>query len=146
MNSHIHTIQDCQTELRDVSLKATPARIALLQLLESADTPLDTGGMFHSLQKQGIKTDQATVFRIINTFTQKGITKQLQFNESKFRYELSSKEDHHHLICEHCGDIEDISDCGIGQLEKEIEKKKRFTVKRHSLEFFGLCNTCQHLE
>ena len=30
-----------------------------------------------------------------------------------------------------------------GDLEKEIKKKKHFTVKRHSLEFFGVCHQCQ---
>jgi len=34
--------------------------------------------------------------------------------------------------------LEDISDCNISELEKEIQHKKKFLVKRHSLEFFGL--------
>jgi Fe2+ or Zn2+ uptake regulation protein len=55
------------------------------------------------LEKNNIKSDPATVFRIVNMFTEKGLTKQIQLNEGKFRYELSSKEDHHHLICEKCG-------------------------------------------
>lgn len=134
---------DCKTELNGAELRATPARIAVMKLLETTDTPIDVATIIAYLEKQHIKTDPATAFRIINMFTQKGLTTQLSLNEGKFRYELSSKADHHHLICEHCGKIEDISECAIPDLEKDIKKKKGFMVKRHALEFFGLCRNCQ---
>lgn len=134
---------DCKEELRGVSLRATPARIALMNLLEKSDKPLDVQAMIEYLQTKDVDTDPATVFRIINMFTEKGLARQVQLNEGKFRYELSSKPDHHHLICQKCGAIEDISDCSIEKLEKEITRKKKFLVKSHSLEFFGVCKQCQ---
>lgn len=136
-------MHDWKTELREVALKATPARLAVLSILERVEKPLDVAAIADYLRQEQIKADQATIFRIINTFTDKGLIRQLQLHEGKFRYELTSKKDHHHLICEHCGSIEDISDCSIPELEGEIEKKKQFTVKRHSLEFFGICKNCQ---
>ena len=141
MNTQIH---DCKDELRTADLKATPARIAVLSLLEMTDKPVDVSGIIKYLGKKDIKADPATVFRIINMFTQKGLTKQVQLNEGKFRYELSSKADHHHLTCTNCGRIEDISDCNIDYLEKEIEKKKKVKIASHSLEFFGICQQCLH--
>ena len=114
-----------------------------MNLLESSDKPVDVQTMIQYLNKKNIKTDPATVFRIVNMFTEKGLLKTVQFNEGKFRYELSSKPDHHHFICERCGAIEDISDCNIGALEKDIEKKKHIKVTSHSLEFFGICENCQ---
>lgn len=134
---------DCKDELNEQKLRATPARIALMKLLESATEPVDVQTMTEYLSKSDIKTDPATVFRIINMFTEKNLTKQIQLNEGKFRYELSSKADHHHFICENCGKIEDISDCNIEMIENEIKKKKGLLVKSHSLEFFGLCSDCQ---
>lgn len=134
---------DCKDELREAELKATPTRLAVLKLLEQTERPIDVASIIEYLKAHDIDADQATVFRIINTFTEKGLTRQLQFHEGKFRYELTSKGEHHHLICVHCGSIEDISDCNIGALEKEIEKKKGFKVASHSLEFFGICKQCQ---
>lgn len=141
INSRIQ--HDCKEELNEVELRATPARIALMQLLEKSDKPLDVQSMIEFLEQKDIKTDPATVFRIINMFTEKGLVKPIQLNEGKFRYELTAKEDHHHLVCEKCGDIEDISDCNINALEKEIEKMQQFKVTSHSLEFFGICKSCQ---
>ena len=134
---------DCTSELHEAELKATPARLAVLELLEKTETPIDVATITDYLKKNEIKADQATVFRIINMFTQKGLTKQIQLNEGKFRYELTSKPDHHHLICQKCGTIEDISDCAVGDLEKDIEKKKNFKIVSHSLEFYGMCKDCQ---
>jgi Fe2+ or Zn2+ uptake regulation protein len=134
---------DCKDELNEVELRATPARVALMKFLESSNKPVDVQTMIEYLEKKAIKTDPATVFRIVNTFTEKGLTKQIQLQEGKSRYELAGGIDHHHLVCTHCGDIQDISDCNIDILKKDIEKKKNFKVTSHSLEFYGLCSNCQ---
>ena len=134
---------DCKIELNDVALRATPARLALMKLFEGSDQPIDVQTMIEYLEKKDIATDPATVFRIINMFTEKGLTKQIQLQEGKFRYELASKADHHHLVCTRCGNIQDMSDCNIDVLESHIEKKKNFKVTSHSLEFFGICADCQ---
>ncbi len=136
-------LHDCKEELNEAELRATPARIAVMKLLETTNTPVDVSMIIEYLEEKNIKTDPATAFRIVNMFMEKGLVKQISFNEGKFRYELSSKADHHHLICENCGQIQDISDCAIPELEGDIKKKKGFLVKRHSLEFFGLCKNCQ---
>ena len=133
---------DCKTELSHVKLRATTARLALMKFLEESSKPVDIQMMTEYLCKSNIKTNQATVFRIINIFTQKGLTRKMQLNEGKFRYELATNAEHHHLICEECGRIEDISDCHIANLEKEIAYKKDFLVTSHSLEFFGFCKNC----
>src|SRR6266704_298005 len=134
---------DCKTELNDAALRATPARIAVMKLLEETEKPVDIAVVKDHLEKEHIATDPATVFRIMNMFTEKGLVKQISFNEGKFRYELASKPDHHHLICNSCGKVEDFSDCAIPDLEKDIKKKKGFAVAAHALEFYGLCVTCQ---
>lgn len=136
-------IHDCKGELREVDLRATPARLAVMNFLENTKQPVDANSVINYLNIKRIKTDPATVFRMMNTLTQKGITTPIQFQEGKTRYELSNKEDHHHLICDNCGRIEDISDLIIPTLEKDIKNKRNFLVKRHSLEFFGLCKNCQ---
>lgn len=132
---------DCKQELKSVSLKATPARLGVLKLLETANMPVDVSTITQYLQENSIEVDQATVFRIINLFTERGLTKQIHLNEGKFRYELASRKDHHHLVCENCGTIEDIS-CSVVEIDKEIKEKKHFTVKHHSLEFYGICKNC----
>ena len=122
-------------------LKTTQARISLLKLVEKQGRPVDSQFLIDTLQK-GLRVDKVTVFRILNVLTEHGILRRLEFGEGKARYELAT-EDHHHLICQSCGSIEDISDCNIRALEQEIKNKKKFIVKLHTLEFYGLCSNCQ---
>lgn len=141
--SKIKIKHDCKIELNEASLRATPSRIAVMKFLENTTTPVDVQKIKEYLAKQNIPTDAATVFRIMNIFTQKSITRQISFNEGKFRYELASREDHHHLICKNCDKVEDFSDCAIPALEKDILKEKGFQVTSHALEFYGLCESCK---
>ena len=134
---------NCKDELQEVSLKATPARIAVMKFLESADQPVDVNSILDYLKKEDIDTNPATVFRMMNDFLQKGITKQIQFQECKARYELSNKRHHHHLICTNCGKVEEVEGDFLKEMEDKIYKDKKFRVKDHSLEFFGLCENCQ---
>lgn len=130
-------------QLNQYNLRATPARIAILDLLKDISTPIDVQNTYQYLQEKKIPTDEATVFRIMNTFVKKGLVKQTYFNGGRARYELAGLEDHHHLICEKCGSVSDFSKCNIPELEKDILKNNNFKVTNHSLEFFGLCANCQ---
>ncbi|MBI5044864.1 MAG: transcriptional repressor [Candidatus Levybacteria bacterium] len=129
-------------QLHQTQLKKTPARMAVLSYLHNATIPMDADSIFDHLKLEHEAADRATVYRILEAFSQKGLVKRLEFGEGKYRYELSG-DDHHHLICESCGAIEDISDCNIAYLEKDIKNKKKFLVKRHSLEFYGQCRDCR---
>lgn len=128
--------------LQNAQLKITNARKVTLHFLEKEARPVDVEEIVAHLRTHDLATDRATVYRMIETFLEKGIITRLEFGEGKYRYELAGS-DHHHLVCENCGRIEDISDCGIERWEKEIKKKKGFIIKHHSLEFFGLCKLCQ---
>jgi Fur family ferric uptake transcriptional regulator len=114
-----------------------------MQLLEQTNQPVDVSMIIAYLKKEAIEIDPATVFRIMNAFTQKGITTPIDLHEGKTRYELTNKHHHHHLICNNCGNIEDVVDVDIAFLEKNIAHKHAFLVQRHALEFFGLCINCQ---
>lgn len=129
--------------MKQVHLRVTPIRLAVLRVLENHENPTDVKFIFDYLKRNRIKADQATVFRILKSLMSKSLVKTIQLNESKLRYEPSSRPDHHHFVCDKCGTIEDVPDCNIFQIEKEVRQKRGFIIKRHSLEFFGLCSNCQ---
>lgn len=135
---------DNKSIIQTKGLKATPTRLAIMDVMEKSTKPLDVSEILLRLQEdQKVYADQATVYRIVDAFYTTGIIKRLQFQDSKVRYERNL-EDHHHVVCSQCGRVEDIMDCSVGKLEHEIYKKKGFKVTGHSLEFFGLCKSCQN--
>jgi Fe2+ or Zn2+ uptake regulation protein len=131
-----------QTDLKKVGLKETKGRNEVLKLLQTERTPVDVALISAHLKKSRLFLNCATIYRILRVFCQKGIAKRIEFQEGKFRYELN-RDDHHHLICEGCGKIEDISYCPLTQMENQIKHDKNFIIKRHAFEIFGVCKQCQ---
>lgn len=136
-------VHDCKAELRTAKLRATPARLGVLDVLEHADRPIDVSTIIRLLAKQSLAVDDVTVFRILHVFTTKGLAKAIQFNEGKLRYEYGANPEHHHFVCDKCGDIEVVEHCNVDVIVDSIMKKTGAQVTRHSLEFFGLCKTCK---
>lgn len=128
--------------LQQYDLKSTPARLAVLGFLDHERRPQDVDTIEGHLKLEHEEADKVTIYRILDAFAERGLVNRLEFGEGKFRYELAG-DDHHHLICERCGSIEDIEDCFVTSFEKTIHDKTGFRVKRHSLEFFGVCVSCQ---
>ncbi len=128
--------------LKTNDLKVTPIRTAILLILGSEKGPIGVSEIIKKVEASGVSSDPATVFRTMNSFVEKKIVRPIQLFEGKVRYEMAGLADHHHFICKNCGIIQDISDCNISSLEKEIEKEKKVQIHNHSLEFFGLCKKC----
>lgn len=127
--------------LQNAGFRATPGRIAFLQLLQKATEPLDIQDAIKKLR--GHALDQATVYRIVEALRRKGIIQFVNLEHGHIHFELVSPTHHHHAICEHCGTIVDISKCNISHFEIEVKKVAGFeNINRHSLEFFGTCKAC----
>jgi len=132
-----------QTMLNAHGLKVTHARLALLEVLKSSRQPLDVEYIAKYFSQKHIRADEATLYRTLTIFFDKGIIRQVELHEGKRRYELSSLPHHHHIVCDECGAIEDVTIENEGLLINKATKKSAFLIKRHSLEFFGLCTQCQ---
>jgi Fur family transcriptional regulator, ferric uptake regulator len=130
--------------LKENRLRVTPARMAVLELLEKKDAPMDIQAILAELSASSIPCDQVTVYRMMETFVEKGMVKQVNFEDGKFRYEIEG-EHHHHLVCEQCGSIQAIHDPCLAVSETEVKQKYNFQITRHHLEFFGLCQSCANL-
>jgi Fur family ferric uptake transcriptional regulator len=123
-------------------IKKTSARLAITDYFYNIDYPVDIQEIIKFLRSKDLNTNKTTVYRIIEYLYNNNLLERLDFGEGKFRYEIK-KGDHHHLICNKCGRIEDITDNFINDFENEILDKRGFQVKKHSLEFFGICKNCQ---
>jgi Fe2+ or Zn2+ uptake regulation protein len=127
--------------LRTSGFKATPSRLAILELFKRSKKPLAAQEIIDLLPKG---TDAVTVYRTLKSFSAKGIIHQIDLRHNHAHYELTDIAEHHHLICLRCGRIEDVHECGIEDMQAAILRKtKHFAeIKQHTLEFYGVCKSC----
>jgi Fur family ferric uptake transcriptional regulator len=133
--------QDHKKILSAHALKATRARLAILDLMNQEKKPLGSGEIYQSVRRIA---DQATVYRVLKSFLEEGILREVNLRHDHVDYELADLPDHHHLVCVRCGLVEDFAECNADKLAKSILKKSKSfrSIQEHTMEFFGLCRTC----
>lgn len=133
---------DIRSRLALAHMRITPARITIMECLSKASGPLTIAELVTLTNASSTKYNQATIYRAIDTLAKKGLVKQIDFREGKYRYEIEG-EHHHHLVCNRCGKITPIHEACVSLSNKTIQATYHFAVSEHHLEFFGLCGDCQ---
>lgn len=123
-----------------IGKRFTKPRKAIFHALTNFEKPVTIKEIYHFLKNS---IDLASIYRTLDLMKQSAVVNEIEFGDGKKRYELvTGKNHHHHLVCENCGDVTDI-EMKEEQLLNKIKTKNDFRIKRHELEFFGLCQNCQ---
>ncbi len=127
--------------LRQVGLRATAKRESVLQSLAGAKEPLSAD----ELQQRHRQIDLVTIYRMLEDLAKAGLVQSVIWRDGIRRYESSLHAHHHHLVCDNCGDVEDVVVPHDQKIVKLVAARHRFQTRQHSMEFFGLCADCQQL-
>ena len=134
------------TKLSANGYRITLARRKIIKIFSITKRPISANEIITKLKAHGVKVNKTTVYREINFLLEQNVIRRLRIKQDKLYYESSLRE-HHHLICKRCDSILDIQhaelEMSINKLIKEVDIRKGFSIKEHSIEFYGLCNNCQ---
>ena len=115
----------------------------LVRIFKKHHLPLTEQELRLQLVKLGQDVNKTTVYRALEDLRAKNLVKAVELGDGKKRFELNLHNHHHHFVCTNCNLIEDIFvHNDVKHVEDKIRKEKKFQIKSHSLEFFGLCNNC----
>lgn len=127
--------------LRSAKQRVTPARLAVLAVLEKEKRPLSVEKVISIIGEKNI--DYVTAYRTITMLKKAGLVKQIDFQHNHAHYELATLGDHHHVVCVKCDRVADVANCGMEKMEKSALKESGFQkITQHALEFFGICKQC----
>ena len=118
MDGHTRSVDANEVEeirqlLRDRAVRATPARIAVLQELRSATSPLTHADLAEKLVPLGF--DKATVFRNLTDLTDADLIMRTELGDHVWRFEVldpnnPDSDKHPHFVCVECGDVRCLGD------------------------------------
>ncbi|KAB3527617.1 Fur family transcriptional regulator [Alkaliphilus serpentinus] len=133
--------------LKEKGFKLTPQRRAILNIVfENQGKHLNTEEIYGLVKDECPEIGLATVYRTLQLLEDMELVSRLNLDDGCSRYEFNSHEDdhqHHHLICEVCGDVIEVEIDLLEQLESEIEKLYKFKIKDHKVKFNGVCSDCR---
>lgn len=124
--------------LKEHGIRVSHQRLMVLDyLINNMDHPT-ADDIYKSLKSKDPILSQATVYNTLNLFVDNHIVSELDFNESRKRYDFYNKQ-HSHFICEDCGDILDL-DVDIENLK--LEGLEDCKVNSVDITIRGKCPNC----
>ena len=127
-------------DLKNAGLKATTPRLKILNLFETSDVRhLTAEDVYKILLADGEDVGLATVYRVLTQFEAAGLLIRHHFEGDKAVFELNQGTHHDHLVCLHCGKVEEFHDPEIEKRQDKIAKERGFAIREHSLYLFADC-------
>lgn len=132
--------------------RLTIPRTAILDLMSRTSRHMSAKEIHASLYRTNPSLGLTTVYRTLDLLNRMNLIQKIALGDGQIRYEYKGgeKEDHHHhLICTNCGRIIDYTEFEEEELtlvrktEEKLEKKYRFQIIDHNIEFYGLCEKCR---
>ena len=132
---------EAKTALRTRGLRATPSRIAVLELLRVESAPMSHGDVADRLASR--PWDRATIYRNLVDLSEVGLARRTDVGDHVWRFEAVSDDHdtaHPHFVCTECGTVE----C-LPEIELSIRRAKApRAVRQRQVEVHvrGLCDAC----
>ena len=134
---------DLEERLRDVGLRVTAPRVAVLRVLADASDHPRVDQVIERVREAGISISTQAAYDVCEALSRTGLAQRIEFAGGPIRYEARAGDNHHHLVCRHCGVTVDL-DCAVGLAPcMEPEDARGFEIDEASVTYWGTCPDCQ---
>jgi len=116
--------------------------VAVLRALEAA--PHSSAELVFALISDGLPgSSPQAVYMVLNDLVRAGLIRKFEPAGSAALYERRVGDNHHHLVCQSCGMVQDV-DCVVGQSPcLTPDDAQGFAIREAEVTFWGLCSRCQ---
>ncbi len=140
MATERHTLHQ---DIRQAGLRVTAPRLAVLTAVLGEGQHRDVEAIAEAARMQlGTLSTQA-VYDNLRVLEGAGLVRRIQPSGHSGRYEARVGDNHHHIVCRHCGVTVDV-DCAVGAAPcLEPSAKHGFVIEEAEVIFWGLCPQCR---
>lgn len=127
-------------QYRNLGLKLTPQRLAILHYLEGNTTHPSAEDIYRAVKRRFPTMSFATVYNTLEMLRRRGRLIELTGDPVKKRFDPNTAP-HHHFLCTGCGSMRDI--VANVRVETDSAAFASLTVTGSHVEFKGLCPACR---
>lgn len=143
----------CHGRFKGCGYRLTLSRQAILDVLSKTSEHLSAEEIYHYVHRIHPSSGMSTVYRTLELLVQLQLVHKFDFGDGRARYELGQAAEeeghHHHLVCVECQKVINYTDFIddevelLKKTEKGLAKKYNFQIKKHIIQFYGLCDKCR---
>jgi Fur family transcriptional regulator, ferric uptake regulator len=134
--------QDIRENFRRSGYTLTSQRRAVLEALTEARGHPSAEDIYLIVKKKNPRVALGTVYQALSVLEKIGVVGSKHWSESPTRYDLNV-EPHLDIRCAGCGEVSEIPNVELGELEKRIRDNTPYEVTRTSMVVEGVCPTCR---
>ncbi len=145
--THAHSLDVAQDIARKSGHRWSETRTQVYHTLLMADKPVTAYELMDMVAKKYAReVKPASVYRSLDALMELGIVARIE-SANSFVACQNPECDHQHifLVCDHCGQIDEISDHGINRQLLRQAAEQGFVARKQILELHGECKSC-HVE
>lgn len=128
--------------LREAGLRATRQRRTVLESLRGRPDAVTAQDLHMELRQSGDPVGLTTVYRTLTTLSDAGLLDTFD-REGEQAFRLCADGHHHHLVCETCNKVEEITAEEVERWVGEVAERRGFAVTGHRADVFGICAACR---
>lgn len=142
-HGHAHRPASGLEELRGRGRRLTRQRALIWQVLTAApDVHLSAEDVAARVAERLPRVSPSTVYRNLEVLLEEGFVRRTQLGPGRSFYEPAHEHQHHHLVCEHCGDVTHVHSDVFGDLDARLLAGRGFTLGNTEITLFGHCRDC----
>jgi Fur family peroxide stress response transcriptional regulator len=130
------TIKRC---LEASGLRCTPQRYCVMALLMEHTGHPTAAEIFEAVNRLDPRCSRATTYNILRDLVQAGLVREVAVEGRAARFDAKGIR-HHHFICDHCGNVEDMEWYEVPKPAPDSLGKR--ILREYELIVRGLCTQC----
>jgi Fe2+ or Zn2+ uptake regulation protein len=129
--------------LKQLKLKVTPRRQEVMNCLGGEQSYLSADEVWGRIKPRLGSIGLPTVYRILDELAVAGVITRIFLSDRKQYFFLCANQSHHHhFVCEACRRVEDLEQCGLDGVSRDITRRSGGRVTSHILQINGICGSC----
>lgn len=139
-----HAVLDPDEAIRRSGLRRTVPRVVVARVLQANAGHLSAGEVQDVIDRDyadAASIARSSVYRALEALEGAGLVVAIRTGQEEARFEWADQS-HHHLICDECGHVSEVTLDTAPALEREVSRQFGFNTRVRHLALRGTCRAC----
>jgi len=114
----------------------------VLTAIENSDHHISAEEIYAQVVAKYPHINISTVYRTLELLNRLGLVTETDLGGGRVRYHPADKGQHHHLVCQSCGQIIDLDESLLTSVKDVLYGEYKFSADLRHLAIFGRCGEC----